>query len=128
LVLIGFAFLAQLIAGIFSFLGRDGVAATAMVTLALVWLVVGAVLWTSKPGSTSDALGLFLLFGAMAMALLAATAALSKLVPALVFSVASIRFLLTGVYELSSRHGWEDGAGVIGLALFALAMYAAWAA
>ena len=62
------------------------------------------------------------------MALVAATAALSKLVPAFVFAVASVRFLLTGVYELSSHHGWEDAAGVVGLVLFALAMYAAWAA
>jgi succinate-acetate transporter protein len=127
LVLIGFAFVAQLIAGIFSFLGRDGVAATAMLTLALTWLVVGATLWTSKPGSTSDVLGLFLLFGGSAMALLAATAALSKLVPALVFAIASIRFLLTGIYQLSSHHGWEDAAGIVGLVLFVVAMYAAWA-
>src|SRR5215217_7597657 len=128
LVLVTFAFLAQSVAGLFSFLGRDGVAATAMLTLALTWLVVGSVLWTSKPGATSDVLGLFLFFAGAAMALLAATAALSKLVPALVFAVASLRFVLTGVYELSSHHGWEDAAGVAGLVLFALAMYAAWAA
>jgi len=128
LVLVTFAFLAQLVAGLFSFLGRDGVAATAMLTLALTWLVVGSVLWTSKPGATSDVLGLFLLFAGAAMALVAATAALSKLVPALVFAVASLRFVLTGVYELSSHHGWEDAAGVVGVVLFALAMYAAWAA
>src|SRR5438067_2223627 len=127
LVLVGFAFVAQLIAGIFSFLGRDGVAATAMLTLALNWLVVGAVLWTSKPGSTSDVLGLFLLFAGTAMMLLAATAGLSKLVPALVFAAASIRFLLTGIYEISSHHGWEEAAGIVGLVLFVLAMYAAWA-
>jgi succinate-acetate transporter protein len=127
LVLVGFAFVAQLVAGVFSFLGRDGVAATAMLTLALAWLVVGGVLWTSKPGATSDVLGLFLLFTGAAMVLLAATAALSKLVPALVFATAAIRFLLTGVYELSAHHGWEDAAGVVGLLLFALAMYAAWA-
>jgi hypothetical protein len=63
-----------------------------MLTLALTWLVVRATLWTSKPGSTSYVLGLFLLFGGSAMALLAATAALSKLVPALVFAIAAIRF------------------------------------
>ena len=127
LVLIGFAFVAQLIAGIFGFLGRDGVVATVMLTLALTWVVVGATLWTSKPGSTSDVLGLFLVFAGTAMALLAATVALSKLVPALVFAFASIRFLLTGIYEISSHHGWEDAAGIVGLVLFLLAMYAAWA-
>jgi succinate-acetate transporter protein len=128
LVLVSFSFLAQFVAGVFSFLGRDGVAATAMTTLALTWLVVGAVLWTSKPGSTSDVLGLFLLFAGAAMALVATTAALSKLVPALVFFVAAMRFLLTGVYELSSNHSWEDAAGVVGLVLFVLAIYAGGAA
>ena len=98
-----------------------------MLTLALTWVVVGATLWTSKPGSTSDVLGLFLVFAGTAMALLAATVALSKLVPALVFAFASIRFLLTGIYEISSHHGWEDAAGIVGLVLFLLAMYAAWA-
>lgn len=128
LPLVGFAFVAQLVASIFSFLGRDGTAATAMATLALIWLVVGSTLWISNPGSTSDALGLFLLFAAMAMGLVAATASVSKLVPATVFAVAALRFLCTGLYELSAAEVWEDVAGVIGLVLFALAMYAAWAA
>jgi uncharacterized protein len=39
LVLIGFVFLAQLLAAIFSFRARDGTAATAMATPALTWLV-----------------------------------------------------------------------------------------
>jgi succinate-acetate transporter protein len=117
-----------LVAGVFSFLARDGIAGTAMLVLGFSWLVVGAVLWTSKPGSTSDVLGLFLIFACVAMALCASTAALSKLVPAAVFAVASLRFGLAGLYELSSHHVWEDASGVAGLVLFALALYTAWAA
>jgi succinate-acetate transporter protein len=128
LVLLGFAFVAQILASILSFLARDGTAGTAMGTLALTWLVIGATLWTSAPGATSDALGLFLVFASVAMALCASTAALSKLVPATVFAVASLRFVLTGVYELSGDEVWEDVAGIVGLVLFALALYAAWAA
>jgi succinate-acetate transporter protein len=127
LVLLAFAFPAQLVAGIFSFLARDGIAGTAMLVLGFSWLVVGAVLWTSKV-STSDVLGLFLIFTCVAMALCATTAALSKLVPAAVFVIASLRFGLAGVYELSSHHVWEDASGVAGLVLFALALYTAWAA
>ncbi len=128
LVLVAFAFPAQLVAGVFSFLARDGVAATAMLVLGLNWLVVGAVLWTSEPGSTSDVLGLFLIFLCVAVALCSATAALSKVVPAAVFGLAALRFALASVYELSSHHAWEDASGVVGLALFALAIYTAWAA
>lgn len=40
-VLIAFVFVAQFVAAPFSFLSRDGTAATAMATLASVWLVTG---------------------------------------------------------------------------------------
>lgn len=123
--LIAFAFVAQIVAAVFGLLARDGIAATAMATLALTWLVVGLTLWVSEPGSTSDALGLFLLFAAVAMTLCAGTASLTKLVPAAVFAVAALRFLLTGVYELTADELWEDSAGLVGLVLAALALYAA---
>jgi succinate-acetate transporter protein len=127
-VMIGFAFLAQALAAVFSLLARDGTAATAMATLALTWLVAGWVMNTSPPGTTSRALGLFLIFSGSAMTLIAATAALSKLVPAAVFIVAALRFFSTAGYHLGGGQGWQRVAGVIGLVLFALAMYAAWAA
>ena len=128
LVLAGFAFVAQIVAAVFCLLARDGVAATAMSVLALTWLVVGLVLLTSKPGSTSGALGLFLLVSGAAMVLTSLTAALSKLVPAAVFGLAALRFFATAGYELSGRQAWEQAAGVLGLLLFVLALYAAWAA
>jgi uncharacterized protein len=99
--LAGFAFLAQFVASIFCFLARDGAAATAMGILGSTWLVIGLVLLTSEPGATSNALGLFLVVVSSAMALTAVTAGPSKLVPALVFLVASARFLTSGVFELT---------------------------
>jgi len=127
LVLIGFVFLAQLLAAIFGFLGRDGTAATAMATLALTWLVVCLVLYTSTPGATSPGLGLFLLFAGTAMGLSGLTAALSKLVPAVVFLLASTRFFLTGGYHLTGGTGWKVAGGYVGILLFVVAVYAAWA-
>lgn len=127
LTLIGFAAVAQSLAAIFGFLARDGVAATAMAVLALVWLVVGLNLYVSQPGATSAALGLFLLFGGAAVGLSGVTAMLSKIVPAVVLLVAATRFVVTGIYELSGRAGWGYASGVIGLVLFVLALYAAWA-
>jgi len=128
LVLIGFAFVAQIVAAVFSFLGRDGTVATAMSVLALTWLVVGLVLYRSAPGSTSDTLGLFLIFSGTAMTMTGLTASTTKLVPASVFLLAALRFLATAGYELSGSSGWKTTAGVLGLVLFGLALYAAWAA
>jgi succinate-acetate transporter protein len=125
--MIGFVFIAQFLAAVLSFLSRDGTAGTAMGTLALVWLVIGVVMRQSSPGATSTTLGVFLLFAGLAMALAGLTAALSKLVPAAVFMTAALRFLLTAAYHLSGGAGWKVGSGVVGLLLFALAMYAAWA-
>lgn len=127
-VLIGFAFLAQIVAAVFSLLARDGVAGTAMAVLGLTWLVLGLVLFLSPPGATSKSLGLFLLFSTTAMLLTAMTAALSKLVVAAVFGLAALRFLVTAVYELTGGIGWERTAGVVGLVLFALAIYTGFAA
>jgi len=127
LVMIGFVFVAQFVAAIFSFLARDGTAATAMSTLALVWLVTGLIMYGSQPGATSSTLGVFLLFAAVAMALAGLTASMSKLVPAAVFLVAAVRFGLTAGYHLSAGSGWKVSSGLVGLVLFALAVYAAWA-
>jgi succinate-acetate transporter protein len=127
LALIGFAFLAQVTAGLFAMVARDGTVATAMAVLGLTWLVVGLTLYSSPPGSTSDALGLLLIFSAVAMTLNALTSSLTKIVPAVVFGTASLRFLVTAIYEMSGSEAWKKTSGVVGLVLFALAIYAAWA-
>lgn len=118
----------QFTASLFGFLARDGVAATGMGLLSGIWAAVGLVTFTGKPGSTSDALGLFLLLAGVAMWAPASAAVASKLVPALVLGTAGLRFLLTGIYQLTGTEAWKDTAGVIGLVLAALAVYAAYAA
>jgi succinate-acetate transporter protein len=125
LIAIAFTVPLQFTASIIGFLARDGVAATGMGLLSGIWLAVGLVTYTSPAGSTSNALGLFLIVAGVAMWIMAGSAAPSKLVPALVLGTAGLRFLVTGVYQLTDDHGWEDAAGMIGLALAALAIYAA---
>jgi uncharacterized protein len=128
LCVLAFTVPAQFLASVIGFLARDGVAASGMGMLAGIWLAQALVLYISVPGSTSDALGLFLLFAAVAMWAPASAAARSKLVPAAVLSVAGLRFALTGLYQLTGNETWEDSAGVVGLVLAALAVYAAYAA
>jgi succinate-acetate transporter protein len=125
LVLIAFVFPLQLVTCVFGFLGRDVVAGTGMGVLAGSWLSIGLVTLTSPPGSTSDALGLFLLIAGVAMLVPAAAASTGKLAAFAVLGTTALRFGLTGLYELTASSGWKTAAGIIGLALCALALYAA---
>lgn len=128
LVVIAFTVPLQFLASVVGFLARDAVAATGMGLLSGIWLAQALVLYTSDPGSTSDALGLFLLVATVAMWIPALAAAQSKLVPALVLFTAGLRFGVTGLYQLTESSAWEDTAGLVGLVLAALAVYAALAA
>ena len=128
LCLLAFTVPLQFTASVFAFLARDGVTATGMGLLSGIWAAVGLVLLTSAPGSTSNTLGLFLIVAGIAMWAPASAAAASKLVPAIVLGTAGVRFLLTGLYQLSSSETWENIAGLVGLLLAALAVYAAYAA
>jgi succinate-acetate transporter protein len=125
LMLIAFVFPLQLLASIFGYLGRDVVAGTGMGVLAGSWLSIALVMLTSPPGSTSDALGLLLLLSGAGLAIAAGVGAASKLVATAVLGTAAIRFACTGMYELTASKTWEDIAGVVGLVLLALGLYAA---
>jgi succinate-acetate transporter protein len=125
LILLAFVFPLQLVTSVFGYLGRDVVAGTGMGLLGGIWLSIALVMLDTPAGSTSDALGLFLLIGAVAMAVPAATASFAKLIPAAVMAGAALRFATTGLYELTASGTWEDVAGIVGLALCALAVYAA---
>jgi len=127
LCILAFTVPLQFTASLFSFLARDAVAATGMGLLSGIWAAVAVVTLTSEPGTTSEALGLFLLVAGVAMWAPAAAAARSKLVPATVLAVAGVRFLLTAVFQLSANEAWEDAAGVVGVLLAGLAIYAAYA-
>ncbi len=125
LILLAFVFPLQLLTSVFGYLGRDVVAGTGMGLLAGIWLSIALVMLDAPPGSTSDALGLFLLIGAIAMTVPATAASMGKLIPAAVMAGAGLRFATTGLYELTAGTAWEDVAGIVGLALCALAVYAA---
>jgi succinate-acetate transporter protein len=125
LILIAFVFPLQLVTALFGYLGRDVVAGTGMGILCGTWLSVGLVTLTSPAGSTSDALGLFLLLAAVAMLVPASAAASGKLVAVAVLGTTALRFACTGIFELTASDTWKDIAGVVGLALCAIAVYAA---
>jgi len=115
----------QLLASILGFLARDPVAGTGMGLLAGTWAAVGLVTLRSPVGVTSHALGLLLLLSGSAMLVPALGAVESKLVPALVLATTALRFVLTGIYQLSGGTAWKVAGGVTGVVLCAFALYAA---
>jgi succinate-acetate transporter protein len=124
LIIIAFVVPLQFVTAIFGFLARDVVAGTGMAILSGTWLSIGLVTLTGVPDSTSDALGLLLILSATAM-LVPAAAATGKLVAAAVLTATALRFLVTALYQLTGSGSWETTAGVVGLALCALAIYTA---
>src|SRR3954452_14390240 len=125
LILLAFVFPLQLLASVIGFLARDVVAGTGMGLLSATWLSIALVTVDAPPGSTSGALGLLLLFAGVALLVPASVATVGKIVPALVLLTAAARFATTGVYQLDGSGTWKDVSAVIGLALCALAVYAA---
>jgi uncharacterized protein len=125
LILVAFVVPLQLLASVLGYLARDVVAGTGMGILAGTWLAIGLVMLTSPAGSTSSALGLFLLVAGAAMLVPAAAAAGGKLVPLAVLGTAGLRFALTGIHQLTANATWADVAGYAGLVLCGLGIYAA---
>jgi succinate-acetate transporter protein len=128
IALLTFSFPLQAAASLLAFLARDGVVGTAMGILSGTWLSEGLIHLAQPPGGTSGALGLLQIAAAVLVAGCAASAAASKLVPASIFGVVSIRFVLAAIYNLTGTEGWQNAAGAVGVVVSALAAYAVWAA
>lgn len=123
LILISVPFLLQTLACVFSYLARDGATGATVGILSGSWLAEGLVHLTSVPGSRSGALGLMLLAAGGMLALSAVAVGTNKPLPAVVFGLAAVRFIVAGVYELGAAASWQDAGGLIGLAVVGLAAY-----
>jgi uncharacterized protein len=125
IILVAFVVPLQLLAAIFGFLARDVVAGTGMGVLSGTWLSIGLVRLTSEPGTTSDPLGVLLLMSAICMLVPAAASASGKLVPMAVLLTTSLRFATAAAFELTADETWKGATAGVGLALAAIALYAA---
>ncbi|HET9732541.1 MAG TPA: hypothetical protein VFP54_07695 [Acidimicrobiales bacterium] len=124
-VMIAFAFPVQIVASVFGFLGRDTVAGSGIGVQAATWLTTGIVILTLPPGGRSQTLGLFLFVAAAALAPAVATASMGKVLAAVVMSGTMLRWVLTGLYERFGTEAWKHATGWEGVALCAVALYAA---
>lgn len=94
--------------------------------LAGTWAVVGFTTLTSPPKGTSAGLGILLVAAGVAVLVPAVAAVPTRLAPAAVLVLASLRFGVTGAYHLSGGDaGWKAAAGIAGLVLGAAALYTA---
>jgi succinate-acetate transporter protein len=125
LVLLAFVAPLQLMASVFGLLARNAVAGTAMGILAGTWLSISLAVRDRPTAPTSRTLGLLLLVAATAILIPAAGSAFGKLIATAVLTVTALRFAVTGIYEWTDDETWMHAAGVIGLLLCALALYAA---
>lgn len=116
----------QLPGAAFGFLARDPAAGTGMAVLGGTWLAVGLTLALGEPGSVSGGLGVALMAASLAL-LVPIAAALAKPLTAIVLSVSAARFALTGVVQLGAPPVWETVAGIAGVVLGVIALYAAMA-
>jgi uncharacterized protein len=114
----------QIVSFILGFLARDSAAGTGMALQAGGWFSIGLAIYVARPGQATPALGLVLIGAATVLLVPAATASLSKVLAGLVMALTSLRFYLTGAYELSSGTGWKEAAAIVGLVLAAVALYA----
>ncbi len=123
LLVLAFTVPLQALSSIYGFQARDAAAATGMAVQGGGWFAIGLASYT-VPAATVPALGLLLLGVASALLVPAATAALTKLLASVVMGLTALRFYLTAAYELSASAAWKEAAGITGLVLFAVALYA----
>ncbi len=124
LILIAVPFVLQLLACIFSYQARDGATGAAVGVLATSWLAIGLIHIAAKPGATSGTLGLLLVGAGGVLGVSASAIAATKPLPGAIFAAAALRFATAGIYQLSAVAFWGHAAGLLGLLVTALAVYA----
>jgi hypothetical protein len=122
--ILAFAVPLQALSSVYGFLARDTAAGMGMALQAGGWLAIGATIYGGRAGQTSGALGLLLIGAATALLVPATTAAPTKVLAGVVMALTALRFYLTGAYELSAAAPWKEAAGITGLVLAAVALYA----
>lgn len=124
-VLLTFVAPLQILAAVLAFLARDGMAATGLGLFAASWATIGVQDLLATPGSTSLVLGLYLITFTVVIAMLGSVAVRAQPLLGLILMVSSLRTVLGGVYEVGGPKPLLTSAGIIGVALTALAFYGA---
>lgn len=123
MILMGFVFPLELTATIFAFLSRDTLGATTLGLFSTSWLTYGWLELASPPGARSVTVAIYLFGFSAAILLLAALAILGKPFFTVLLTVAVVRQILDGTFELGGATSAYRVSGGFALALTLLAMY-----
>jgi succinate-acetate transporter protein len=123
MTLMAFVFPLELVATIVAFLARDTLGATTLGLFTTSWLSLGWDDIASPPGKASAAVGIYLFGFATVVVLLALMSTLGKPFFSVLLSVAAVRMVLSGWYEVGGAHEWLEVSGGFALALAVLALY-----
>ncbi len=123
LMLVTFVAPLEGVAAVLAFLARDTIAGVALGLFAGSWLLTGFATMQAKPGQLSPAQGYFLIGFAVAVGLLSIVAWLGQPLIAVLLTIATVRSVFAGIYQLGGGAGWNHTAGWIALAIYCIAMY-----
>ena len=123
LMLITFVAPLEGISAVLAFLARDTMAGVALGLFTGSWLMTGFATMQAKPGEISPAQGYFLIGFSIAVGLLSLVAWLGQPLIAALLTIAMVRGLLSGIYQLGGGATWNHWAGWVALAIFCVAMY-----
>ncbi len=128
LLLLGLAVPLMLVASVLAFLGRDALVGTGFGIFAGTWLAYSLASMSGPPGRVSHAMGVFFLaIAALFIMLSGGGLAGGKAAAGMIIVMASARFLLSGLYELTSSKGVEHASGIVGLVFVAVSGYVGFA-
>lgn len=125
LVILVFVVPLQALGTVLCFYIRDVVMATGFGLLTASWAATATLLTSGQPGTRNQVLGVLGIAAAVALLVPASGATSSKPAGATVMFVASLRFALTGAYQLGGSNSWQTASAIIGVILVGAALYAA---
>jgi succinate-acetate transporter protein len=115
----------EILAAVFAFLARDGMAGTGLALFAASWATFGVQDLLARPGATSPVLGLYLITFAVVVVLLGIVAVRGQPLLALVLLTSAVRTALAGSYEVGAPKPLFTAAGILALVITLLAFYGA---
>jgi uncharacterized protein len=118
----------HLVASVFGFLARSAAAATGSAVLAAAWLAIALDLVhpTSTGSGPSAAVGMMCAAAAVALVVPAVTeVAVGSFLPAVILTLAALRFVATAVSGLAHETAWAHVSGWAGIVVAAGAFYGA---
>ncbi len=113
----------EVLAAVFAMLARDAGAGTAFAVFGATWISTGLSIVLADPGSTSPVTAAFFLALAALLVVLAVAARPGKPALTVLLSLASVRFVLSGLYEATGSTGLDRAAGIAGAVIAVVSLY-----